>query len=100
MLYNQGSNLTPYNGDNPSINILSTWYSELHADQSGQPGYSLTGTNQLGIAALYTEYNDGVNNALPPSSLLDLSGQTPSIAPAYFSNSQPQNLPYILNTPE
>ncbi len=100
MLYNQGSPFTPYDGGNPSINVLATRQSPLHANISGQPGYSLTGNDLLGVTALYAQYDDGYNNALPTPSDLDLGGQIPSIAPSYFSNSQPQNLPYILNQPE
>jgi hypothetical protein len=73
----QGSNLTPYDGATPKINPLATKQSQLHAD-GNQPGYSLDGSGTSIVTADYSAYNDGVNNALPQPSQLDLNGKTPS----------------------
>ena len=77
LLTNQGSNLTAYDGKTPTINPLATKQSKLHADGS-QAGYSLDGSNKFLTNTDYQAYLDGVVNALPQPSQLDLNGATPS----------------------
>lgn len=70
-LQQQGSNLTAYNGNTPSINPLATQLSKLH------DSYSTTGDNANQVNADFQAYLDGVANALPQPSQLDIS-VTPS----------------------
>lgn len=85
-LQQQGSSYSEYNGTNPSVNPLATNTSQLHADASGTSGYSLNGSNQTQVNANYNAYLDGVSNALPNPSQLDLNGATPS----QYLNNLPQ----------
>lgn len=71
------STLTPYNGNTPSINILATNQSSLHATQDGSAGYSLDGNSFSVVNDSFQTYLDGANNVLPTPSLLDLGGNTP-----------------------
>ncbi len=94
MLTNQGSILTPYDGTNPPINPLATQQSQMHADASGTPGYSLNGNSFGNVNGAYQAYLDGVGNILPQPSILDLNGAAPTITPGG------QALPYVDNLPE
>jgi hypothetical protein len=79
-LYNKlitGASSLGFSGVTPSINPGATSLSKLHAN-GDQPSYSLNGANFSEVNAAYTEYRDGVNNALPQPSYLDLNGLTPS----------------------
>lgn len=76
-LLKDGSTLTPYDGNTPVPNVLSTKASLLHAGVSGQPGYSLNGQFAFQVGREYTSYDDGVPNVLPQPSILDLNGVTP-----------------------
>lgn len=64
----------PTNGENPTINPLSTNQSNLHATPAGTAGYSLNGSEEPTVSQQYTSYNDGVVNPLPDPSTLDLDG--------------------------
>jgi hypothetical protein len=77
-----GSNFTLWDGSDPAINLLSTKQSPLHA-KNDQPGYSLDGSNASTVITAYGEYVDGVINAIPQPSQLDLNGRKPS---AYVDN--------------
>jgi hypothetical protein len=77
MLTSQGSNLSKYNGTNPPINPLSSKQSEMHADGTGTPGYSLNGNFTTNVTTDYNAYDDGTPNFLPQPSLLDLNGARP-----------------------
>jgi hypothetical protein len=83
MLSQNGSQFSIGNGSTPAINPLATDQSLLHAEASGQPGYSLNGANLTIVAAQYSQYNDGVANVLPAPSTLDTNGITP---PSYEDN--------------
>jgi hypothetical protein len=48
--------------------------SQLHAGAGGTAGYSLNGSAQTQVNASYNAYLDGVSNALPNPSQLDLNG--------------------------
>lgn len=72
-----GKSTLGFNGTTPKINPGATQQSKLHAD-GNQPSYSLNGANLTEVNAAYIEYNDGVNNALPQPSQLDLNGVSPS----------------------
>jgi hypothetical protein len=77
-LVNQGgSNLTSHDGATPPTNPLATKQSRMHADPSGQPSYSLNGSNFSVVNNDYQMYEDGDNNFLPPFSQLDVNGITP-----------------------
>ena len=76
-LTTDGSTYTPYDGSTPKVNPLATKQSTLHAD-GNQPGYSLDGSNAQTVIQNYNAYDDGVNNAIPQPSQLDLNGKTPS----------------------
>ena len=80
--------LTPYNGNNPNINLLATNQSPLHDN------YSITGNGAENVNNLYQQYLDGTGNLLPTPSQLDLGGNPPSISPSG------QALPYTLNQPQ
>jgi hypothetical protein len=83
-LQQNGSNLTAYDGSNPSVNPLSTNQSTLHAGASGQPGYSLSGANGGTVNNQFQTYQDGAPNNLPQPSNLDRNnGFTP---PKYLQN--------------
>lgn len=71
-----GSPLTPYNGETPPTNPLSTQQSQLHS-------YSISGQFFSNVNDAYQSYLDGVNNILPQPSQLDLNGITP---PKYTDN--------------
>lgn len=66
-LQNNGSALTAYNGNTPSINPLATQLSKLH------DSYSTTGDNANQVNADFQSYLDGTANALPQPSILDIS---------------------------
>jgi len=70
-LQNNGSALTAYNGNTPSINPLATQLSKLH------DSYSTTGNNAGQVNADFQAYLDGTLNSLPQPTNLDLSN-TPS----------------------
>lgn len=79
-LQNQGG--SPLSKDNgspipPPINPGATKQSKLHAFDV-IPGYSLDGNFKNPVAQAYAAYDDGVVNALPPPSEIDLNGQTPT----------------------
>ena len=76
-LFSNGSPFTLWDGSTPSVNPLTTKQSPLHA-KGDQPGYSLDGSNTQQVIQAYGEYVDGVSNAIPQPSLLDLDGKTPS----------------------
>jgi hypothetical protein len=88
-----GSNLSKHDGATPPTNNLATKLSTLHAN-GNQPGYSLNGATGVTVRNEYGEYEDGVNNAIPQPSLLDLNGVPPTITPLG------QKLPYLDNLPE
>ena len=85
MLTTNGTPLSINNGVTPSINPGATQQSKLHADGNA-PSYSMNGANAQTVNAAYTAYNDGVTNALPQPSQLDLNGVTPS----QYLNNLPQ----------
>jgi hypothetical protein len=66
-LQQQGSILTAYNGNTPSINPLATQLSKLH------DSYSTTGDNASQVNADFQAYLDGTINILPQPTNLDLS---------------------------
>lgn len=86
MLTTNGSVLSYNDGNTPSTNQLATNQSTLHANAAGLPGYSLNGAFGNQTTALLNSYEDGITNAAPQPSTLDLNGVTP-----------PQ---YLLNAPE
>ena len=76
-LINQGgSPLSKANGGQPPINQGATKQSRLHA-YDVNAGYSVNGNYQSTVNQAYSEYDDGVINALPKPSKLDLQGITP-----------------------
>ena len=87
-----GSNLSKHDGATPPTNPLSTKSSTLHAN-GNRAGYSLDGSTFSTVNPQYTSYEDGVINAIPQPSLLDLNGLTPTVTPTG------QKLPYIDNIP-
>jgi hypothetical protein len=87
-LTNGDSTLTPFNGNTPPTNPLSTAQSKMH------DSYSITGKNAGLVNADYQQYLDGTSNQLPTPSLLDLGGVTPSVSPTGKA------LPYTLNQPQ
>lgn len=82
MLINLGSPYSYGNGVTPTINVLATAQSQLHAD-GNTPGYSLDGSDFQDVNTAYQSYNDGYSNALPMPSNLDLNGVIP---PRYIDN--------------
>jgi hypothetical protein len=76
-LTTDGSNLSKHDGATPPVNPLATKQSPLHAN-GNQPGYSLDGAGAAQVIRDYGNYEDGVNNAIPQPSLLDLNGKRPS----------------------
>jgi len=72
-----GASSLSYNGVTPPTNVGATKLSKLHAF-GNDPGYSLNGGFSNEVISAYTAYNDGVNNALPQPSQLDLNGVAPS----------------------
>jgi hypothetical protein len=78
-LQQQGSNLTAYDGERPSVNPLATYSSKLHRR------YSVQGDSFSNVNAAYQQYLDGVANNLPQPSQLSLGGGNP--------------LPYIYQQP-
>lgn len=91
------SALTPFGGNTPPTNPLATAQSQMHADPSGAPGYSLTGVNSIEINNNYQSYLDGVSNILPQPSQLDLGGVEPKASTVPNST---QVYPYTLNSPK
>jgi len=85
-LQQQGSAYSEYDGTNPPTNPLATNLSQLHAGAGGTAGYSLNGSNQSQVNINYNAYLDGVSNALPTPSQLDLNGTNP--------------VPYLQNPPQ
>lgn len=83
-------------GDVPKSKLTGV-NSPLHADQDGNEGYSLNGTILDGIDKLYSEYDDGVVNALPPSSKLDDASNDPKFPLKYTSG---KGKTYEENPPE
>ncbi len=77
LLTNTGSPLSYGNGSTPEINPGATNQSKLHTN-GDEPGYSLDGSNFTEVNTAAQLYNDGVGNALPQPSQLDMNGQTPS----------------------
>ena len=78
-LQQQGSILTAYNGNTPSINPLATQLSKLH------DSYSTTGDNASQVNADFQAYLDGTLNALPQPTNLDLS-----TAPSKYLDNPPR----------
>jgi hypothetical protein len=78
-LQNNGSALTAYDGNTPSINPLATNLSKLH------DSYSTTGDNAAQVNADFQAYLDGTLNALPQPSILDLS-----TAPSKYLDNPPR----------
>lgn len=78
-LQNNGSALTAYNGNTPSINPLATQLSKLH------DSYSTTGDNASQVNANFQAYLDGIANALPQPTILDLS-----TAPSKYTDNLPR----------
>ena len=76
-LTKEGSQLSAANGGPIKKNPLATRESKLHTD-GDKPGYSITGAGAQIVNKDFQEYRDGANNILPPPSLLDLEGKTPS----------------------
>jgi hypothetical protein len=85
LLSSIGTPLSINNGATPTINPGATNQSKLHAD-GNLPSYSMDGSNAQTVNAAYTAYNDGVTNALPQPSQLDLNG----IPPSQYLNNLPQ----------
>ena len=77
LLKTKGSKWTKHDGATPPTNPLATSTSGLHAQPSGQAGYSLAGGGATAVKKAYNEYEDGVNNPIPQPSKLDLNGQRP-----------------------
>jgi hypothetical protein len=75
-------NNAPYGPQSP----LVTPQSQLHATPNGSPGYSLNGSNGTTVNSYSNIYQDGVLNALPSPSTLDMNGTNPT--------------PYLLNPPQ
>jgi hypothetical protein len=73
-----GSTLSKYNGSNVPTNTLATKLSDLHADATGAPGYSLNGAYVGTVNPQYAAYDDGAVNVLPQPSQLDLNGAQPA----------------------
>jgi hypothetical protein len=78
-LQNNGSALTAYNGNTPSINPLATQLSKLH------DSYSTTGDNANQVNTDFQAYLDGTANALPQPTNLDLS-----TAPSKYTDNLPR----------
>jgi len=78
-LQNNGSTLTAYNGNTPSINPLATQLSKLH------DSYSTTGDNANQVNTDFQAYLDGTLNALPQPTNLDLS-----TAPSKYTDNLPR----------
>jgi hypothetical protein len=72
-----GSTLSKYDGANIPTNTLATKLSDLHADPTGVPGYSLNGGFISVVNPQYASYDDGAVNILPRPSQLDLNGAQP-----------------------
>lgn len=80
-LTQKGSKYSKYNGASIPTNKLATKQSELHADPSGMPGYSLDGGFTTTVSTAYQKYDDGdAVNVLPNPSRLDVNGVTPKTA--------------------
>jgi hypothetical protein len=73
-LEQNGSNLSAYNGNTPTVNPLATNQSQLHASANGSPGYSLYGFDATTVNNQYQQYLDGTPNSLPLPSFLDMNG--------------------------
>jgi hypothetical protein len=73
------------NGSTPSINILATGQSKLHADGS-QASYSVNGANQSSVNTAYQGYVVGNPNILPQPSQLDYNNGTIPAADQYLLN--------------
>ena len=73
-----GSQFTVWDGATPAVNPLATKQSKMHADQSGEPSYSLNGKNFTSVNQDYQSYLDGDINALPQPSQLDINGAIPT----------------------
>ena len=77
---NQATKLTKFFGNTPPLNPLGTKQSTMHAESVGgntKVGYSLDGSLFPQTNKGYQQYDDGVNNPLPKSSVLDRDGKTP-----------------------
>lgn len=88
------TNLTPYDGDTPNINLLATYQSPLH------DSYSITGNGAEAVNNLYQQYLDGTGNILPTPSQLDLNAVPPTRSPQWWRGAPAQSLPYTLNQPQ
>jgi len=75
-----GTKYSAWDGATPATNLLATKQSNLHADPSGQPSYSLNGSNFPQVNKDYQSYEDGDNNLLPQPSDLDINGAVPTTA--------------------
>lgn len=81
-----GSEFSINNGATPT-SIASTTDSKLHGTFDGQPGYSTNGAFEAEVTQQWNEYNDGMTNALPRPSDLDMNTNTP---PSYESTFLPK----------
>jgi hypothetical protein len=101
-LTTQGSSLSQHDGQQPPVNVLATQQSRLHADPSGQPGYSINGSYTPLVTTQYNDYEDGVVNPPPPPSTLDLDGVVPPFqtSPLIPGQVSLQALPYVNNQPQ
>lgn len=99
-LQTQGSTLSNLNGTTATINPLTTNQSPLHA-LVGEAGYSVNGAFTSEVTNYWNQYDDGVSNALPLPSTLDLNAVIPPFQTSPIQNGQTglQPLPYLLNLP-
>lgn len=81
-LQTQGSSLSKYNGGPIPTNPLATQQSLLHADQNGDPGYSINGSDRPQVTSETQQY-DNTNAVLPQPTQLSDGGITP---PQYLNN--------------
>jgi len=85
-LQNQGSNLTKWNGTNPSVNVGATNQSLLHADGGNEEyGYSTSGQYFGAVNASSNAYDNGSPGTfpLPQPSNLDMAGGAKINVPKY-----------------
>tara|TARA_R110001632_G_scaffold41746_1_gene105352 strand:+ start:12597 stop:12944 length:348 start_codon:yes stop_codon:yes gene_type:complete len=85
-LTQKGSNLTKYNGTNPTTNIGATKQSVLHADGGNETyGYSTSGDYFQQVNDSSNAYDNGSPKTLPlpQPSLLDMAGGAKINAPQY-----------------
>ncbi len=78
-LINDGTNLSPWDGTDPIINVGATTFSRLHALGTA-PGYSLDMSFASAVIAAANSYNTGEGGAGLPTTVaaLDLNGIDPT----------------------